>query len=99
MINFFVEYYLFKVFSLFFLSYFDIVYGLYLVIDIAKKKKQTQMIISWAAQVDLNVTFAFSQVTQLALLPGEMKYLSQYLKINNSYVYIQLSNLFLSLTI
>ena len=47
MINFFVEYYLFKVFSLFFfVSYFDIVYDLYLVIDIAKKKKQTQMIIS-----------------------------------------------------
>jgi len=41
MINFFVEYYLFKVFSLFFLSYFDIVYGLYLVIDIAKKKTGT----------------------------------------------------------
>jgi len=79
------------------LSYFDIVYGLYLVIDIAKKKKPIQMIITSAAQVNLNVTF--TQFTQLALLPDEMKYLSQYLKINNSYVYIQLSNLFLSLTI
>jgi len=55
------------------------------------------MIITSAAQVNLNVTF--TQFTQLALLPDEMKYLSQYLKINNSYVYIQLSNLFLSLTI